>query len=351
MSKKEFNSLVEEQIKKNAEDDFIKGSDSEILYKAASHLSLAKGAKRARPTLAYLFARSFNLSNKQLVDIAVAAEFIHTASLLHDDVIDEGFTRRGNPTVNALYDNRIAILAGDFLLTQGLRLLQGLPPETSSTALLVIKEMTIASILEVESRKKEKIDYAYWRKIAEGKTGFLFGWCGQAPAILAGDTKAAEAYFNCGRHLGVAFQIADDIRDFYGQDSGKKKFIDILNHNPNMLLIKAAENSKEWDERLQEFWQKTLPSLKDEKAKELAAEQIGKELLKINIVEESSSLLEIEVVQALDYLKEFELRDGVEDLQKWIEALYKGYASGTKLSIKNLWNKVKWKTIEKTGKI
>jgi octaprenyl-diphosphate synthase len=308
--------------------------DTQILHQAANHLSLAKGAKRARPQLVYLFGRALDLKSGDLVNIGIAAELIHTASLLHDDVIDSGTSRRGRATVNALYGNKVAVLSGDFLLTMALKQLHSLPHAITKKALDVIKEMTIAAILELKIREKAEFSYESWRSIAEGKTGYLFGWCGQAPGLKAENSEAMDAFERCGRTLGIAFQMADDIRDFFGQDIGKNNFSDIINKNPNFIMILAANNSDKLKNQIENLWQKN-----EINKKELT--ELGKGLLKNKIHYEALDSLEKEIITGVEYLKDFQNKESIKQLFDWIEGLYKGYTSNIQIPVKSMWKKIR----------
>ena len=185
----------------------------DTLMEAARHLCLGSGAKRVRPMLARLYGDALQVDPGPLVDVAVAAELIHSASLLHDDVVDAGMFRRGRPTVNARWGNIVAVMGGDLILTVALGRLARLDWRLAQSAIGVVAEMTRGAITEVEARGELELPLARLRYIQESKTGALFGWCGVAAATLARDEAAARRFDAFGRHLGVAFQIADDIRD------------------------------------------------------------------------------------------------------------------------------------------
>ena len=184
----------------------------DTLMEAARHLCIGTGGKRARPLLVRLFGGAVGVGPERLVDVAVAAEMIHSASLLHDDVVDASALRRARPTVNARWGNIVAVMSGDLILSTALFRLAQLDARLGQTSLAVVTEMTRAAIAEVEARGNLSLSLERLRYIAEGKTGSLFGWCGSAAATLAGTPEAAERFDRFGRRLGVAFQIADDIQ-------------------------------------------------------------------------------------------------------------------------------------------
>ncbi|MBL9037582.1 MAG: polyprenyl synthetase family protein, partial [Archangium sp.] len=222
---KTYLTQVEQQLMALLGGDAPKANDS--LVTAARHLILG-GGKRARPLLVKVFGETLRIGDDpRLVDIGVSAELIHAASLLHDDVVDGGMFRRGKPTANARWGNIVSVLAGDLVLSGGLHRLAVVDPRLSRSALAVVTEMTRAAIAEVEARGNLDTTLEQLRSIGEGKTGSLFGWCGAAVGTLAGDASAAERFDQFGRRIGVAFQIADDIRDITGTDEGKPQFADI----------------------------------------------------------------------------------------------------------------------------
>src|SRR5262249_52640390 len=152
---------------------------------------------------------------------AVCAELIHSASLLHDDVVDAGMYRRGRPTVNARWGNIAAVMTGDILLTTAMAKLVAIDQRITQAALATVAGLTRAAVAEVEARGDLALPLEHLRAIAEGKTGALFAWCGIAAAVLAEDLDAQRRFAAFGRRLGVAFQIADDILDLTGLDQGK----------------------------------------------------------------------------------------------------------------------------------
>ena len=127
----------------------------DTLMEAARHLCLGSGGKRARPMLARLFGDAVGVPGERLVDVAVAAELIHSASLLHDDVVDAGMFRRGRPTVNARWGNIVAVMSGDLILSTALSRLAELDARLVKSGLAVVSEMTRAAIAEVERWREE----------------------------------------------------------------------------------------------------------------------------------------------------------------------------------------------------
>jgi len=230
--------------------------ESPILDDAASHLTLAPMAKRARPRLVYQFGRCFDVPPDTLVRLACAAELVHTASLLHDDVIDEGTERRGRQTVNRKWHNLTAVLTGDLALCLSLQELFDLPRALTRRAIDVVETMTRAIMLESTARRNPDVSVDQWRRIAVGKTGELFGWCAAAPALTVGESDWGERLFDAGRHLGAAFQRADDLRDMLGDpdDEGKDRFADLKNGVPSAVISAATQRNPDLKRRLADLW-------------------------------------------------------------------------------------------------
>lgn len=237
---------------------------SQRLERAARHLCCAAGAKRARPLLAFHIMQVINqqegpprVSLAATIDIATAVELMHSASLLHDDVIDEGKVRRGIPTVNALYGNITAVLSGDMVLARALSLLAPYGIAVTEKAIAVVAEMTAAAFAEVDARGNLELTIPAWRRIAEGKSGALFGASAALVALLAGDSALAAKLDRMGRHLGIAFQIADDVADL-GGDALQAPLSDLRDGNPSFPLLIAAAQSPELARRMRECRPETL---------------------------------------------------------------------------------------------
>jgi len=238
------------------------------LLAAARHLTFGGSAKRIRPRLVLNAADVVGAAgpeNQQgIVDAAVAGELIHTASLLHDDVVDDGTLRRGRPTANALWGNAVAVLSGDLLLSVALGRLRGYPAELTARGVEVVLEMSRASMLETQGRRDLDLGPAGWREIALGKTGALFGWCCAAPAWLTGNRDFAERLSRCGMHLGVAFQLADDILDLEGSEEGdKNRFADLTSGNPSFPILTGAASSRVLRDAVARLWEAEDPSRDD----------------------------------------------------------------------------------------
>ena len=260
---------------------------------------LAVRGKHVRPILVHLFSDMLGVKeDERLVEVAVAAEFIHNASLLHDDVVDNGMFRRSLPTVNARWGNIVAVMGGDLMLSGAALKLTHIDNRLTQTALRVVAEMTHAAIAEVEARGNLLLSIEQLKRIAEGKTGALFGWCGAAAAILAGNA-AAQAQLNAfGRRLGVVFQMADDVKDITGADEGKPQFADLQSKTPSLLVLLAAQRSPSVMKRFKEAW--GFPTVTRERTREL-----GLAVMCSGALDEAMELMEREMEAALKLLGDY----------------------------------------------
>ena len=297
---------------------------SQILLEGARHLSMAPGAKRARPRLVYSFGKAIGAPLEPLLSVAVCGEIIHAASLLHDDVVDAGTVRRGLPTVNARWSNAVAVLGGDVMLCISIQALQELPRVITNEAVEVVAVMSRAAILEVESRGDIDLPLRQWESIAKGKTGVLFGWCGRAAARLIQDEDAAARFKICGEHLGVAFQLADDLKDLADDDSGKDRFADILNRNPSYPVLIAAQRDAALRDALRALW--ATPQPQPEHAHEL-----GLRVLATGAAQTTREAIARHVELAFEALGPYREREGGQEVAAWASSLAQSYLAETKI--------------------
>jgi octaprenyl-diphosphate synthase len=287
---------------------------SDTLVTATRHLCIGAGGKRIRPLMAQLFGRAVGAPEAPILHVGVASELVHSASLMHDDVIDGGMFRRARPTVNALWGNIVAVMSGDLLLTIALRELESLDRQVTFDAVDTVAEMTEATISEVEARGDLALPFERFRFIAEGKTGALFGFCGSAVAVAAGRGDVAKRFNRCGRHFGVAFQFADDLRDLTGTDPGKPQFADVRSRTVSLPILLAAQADESLRRRLKDVW--AFGSMPEEKVKE-----IGRAVLDSGALARAEALIRQEVGAAMDALGSFAREPGGQTLREWGERL------------------------------
>ncbi len=317
LSKEPFLAEVEARLRKALEGGFSAPmQEASVLLEAARHLCLEGGGKRVRPRLVGMFGEALGASEEALADIAVAGELIHAASLLHDDVVDEGTMRRGRPTARSLWDNKVSVLSGDMVLSLAFLQIKRYPPMITERAVELVASMSRAAMMEIVACGRPEMSVEAWWGIAMGKTGALFGWCGEAVALLMNQTDAVANLRDCGLHLGVAFQMADDLKDLRGDDP-KDRFADIRNRNPSFCLLTASERSPAFRQALSLAWSK-------ERLDEPRIQQLGESVLALGIAEHTYQALCREVDLAMAALGPYLHAPGGRDIAAWGEWLCKG---------------------------
>ncbi|MFO8071999.1 MAG: polyprenyl synthetase family protein [Polyangia bacterium] len=206
------------------------------------------GGKRIRPVICLLAFRTVRGDPPLPLDLAVCCELLHNATLLHDDVIDEGDTRRGRPACRAVWSNAISILGGDFLLMRCVELVSERGKRFMDPFVETIRRLVEGEITQLGLRGSIATSEEQYFRIVEGKTASLFGWSALSGAMAAGAAGAAcEAIGEFGRRVGVAFQLVDDALDLTADSAhtGKTLLADIGQGKLTLPVILAAEESPE----------------------------------------------------------------------------------------------------------
>jgi len=213
----------------------------ELVGGAAQHLLDLKG-KRIRPLCVALAARAGEGFDARGVKLAAAVELVHSATLLHDDVVDQGEERRGRPTARMSFGNAASVFAGDWLLIRALRLVRETKLEDLTDRLFdIIEEMIEAESVQLERRGTLQADRDAYFHIIEGKTASLFRWAMEAGGRSGGlDWADCRALAKYGNELGMAFQIVDDALDLSGT-TGKSMYTDIKEGKLTYPLLVALE--------------------------------------------------------------------------------------------------------------
>lgn len=202
--------------------------------------------KQVRPIFVFLSAGAMGPITDKSYRAASLIELLHTATLVHDDVVDDSNVRRGFFSINALWKNKIAVLVGDFLLSRGLLLaVEHQDFELLRVMSVAVREMSEGELLQIEKARKLDITETVYEDIISKKTAALIAACCEAGAISAGATaEQAEAFQKFGQYTGMAFQIKDDLFDFgFGGDIGKPTGIDIRERKMTLPLIYALDRS------------------------------------------------------------------------------------------------------------
>ena len=241
------------------ESDIAEGAPegADLAAQAAAHLRCQPG-KRVRPLCVVLAAKSGGQSMNQAVrDLAVASELVHTATLLHDDVLDEGDSRRGAKAARVVYGNSASVLGGDYLLIDSLRRVQRTGyMDLLSSLMTVVDLMVKAEALQLERRETFVPDRNAYHRIIYGKTAAVFRWGLRAGATVGGLSHSAiDAFGRYGVMIGLAFQIVDDILDLAGDPAltGKAGLTDVREGKLTWPLILACERDVKIEKRLREI--------------------------------------------------------------------------------------------------
>ena len=237
---------------------YITSNLTPVISELSNHLINA-GGKRLRPLLTLAASDLCNYSGASHIKLAAAIEFIHTATLLHDDVVDESFQRRGKPTANILWDNQSSVLVGDYLFSKSFQLMV----ETDSLKVLSIladasSTISEGEILQLSAVRNIKTDESAYFKIIEGKTAALFAAATEVGAVISNvEDKEADALANFGKALGISFQITDDLLDYVGSEEvlGKNIGDDFKEGKVTLPLIKAISRSSKEEKR---FWEEVI---------------------------------------------------------------------------------------------
>ena len=236
-------------------DDFEKRFKATMKSKTAlldkiTHYIIKRKGKQMRPLFVFLSAGIFGEINDRSYTAATLIELLHTATLVHDDVVDESFERRGFFSLNALWKNKIAVLVGDYLLSKGL--LVSVDKNEYSMLRIVsnaVSQMSEGELLQIEKSRLLNIDEAVYFDVIRQKTASLISACCEAGANSTTDNKEwHELMAKFGEYTGIAFQIKDDLFDYgFGKDIGKPTGIDIKEKKLTLPLIYAMEkaNKKE----------------------------------------------------------------------------------------------------------
>lgn len=231
-----------------------------LIPQIAAHL-IGAGGKRMRPLLTIAAARLFDYQGKHHHLLASTVELIHTATLLHDDVVDESAQRRGRPTANLLWDNKSSVLVGDYLFSRSFQLMV----ETEDIRVLAVlanASATIAEgeVLQLAAAQDLATNEDTYIKVVRGKTAALFSAATEVGAMIAGANDAeVTALREYGDALGIAFQIVDDLLDYGGvsQTIGKNTGDDFRERKLTLPVIKAVAQA---DQTELDFWSRTIGS-------------------------------------------------------------------------------------------
>lgn len=230
----QVNQLIEAQL----------SSDVALINQLGFYI-VNSGGKRIRPLIAILAAKALNIHDDKITKLAAIIEFIHTATLLHDDVVDESDLRRGEKTANALFGNAASVLVGDFLYSRSFQMMSELQNlkvmDVLSNATNVIAEGEVLQLMncnDPDTTEQSYMDVIYF------KTAKLFEAATQLVAVLGEQSQAVEdALLDYGKYLGTAFQLTDDVMDYSSDadEMGKNTGDDLAEGKPTLPLLQAMK--------------------------------------------------------------------------------------------------------------
>ncbi|MFL2850615.1 MAG: polyprenyl synthetase family protein [Pseudohongiellaceae bacterium] len=267
-----------------AVNDFIvEQLHSEVaLVESIGHYIVDAGGKRLRPMLTLLASKACGIDSQQHIPMAAVIEFIHTATLLHDDVVDMSTLRRGRPTANSKWNNPSSVLVGDFIYSRAFQVLVKIGDMRIMKIIAdTTNKIAEGEVLQLIAKNNPNASEANYMQVIENKTAILFQAAAQCGALLANADEASEKGLqNFGKSIGMAFQLIDDVLDYAGDatDLGKNIGDDLAEGKPTLPLIYAIEKG---DKQQQKLIQQALRT-----------EQLNPEMLKdvIEIVRQSGGL-------------------------------------------------------------
>lgn len=279
------------------------------------------GGKRLRPMLTLASARMCGYEGDDHIKLAATVEFIHTATLLHDDVVDESAQRRGRPTANLLWDNKSSVLVGDYLFARSFQLMV----ETGSLRVLDILANASATIAEgevlqmtaaMDLRTTEDI----YLQVVRGKTAALFSAATEVGGVIAGqDDTVVKALWDYGDALGIAFQIADDLLDYQGDTAktGKNIGDDFRERKLTLPVIKAVAQATD-EERA--FWTRTIEKGRQEEGDLEMALSLMEKYGTLAATREDALAWAEKARNALEALPDHPIRTTLSDLASYVVA-------------------------------
>ncbi len=310
---------VTEPVRKHLQEfrSYFKNSvttDVFLLDKIIQYLLRQKG-KEIRPTLVFMTARMFGDVTERSYVAATMIELLHTATLIHDDVVDEANRRRGLLSINKLWRNKAGVLLGDFLLSKGLLIaLDHQEYKLLHVLSTAVKKMSEGELRQLKtSRLFNMTEERYYQIISE-KTASLIAACCQCGAISATDNEQIHNdILDIGMKIGIAFQIKDDLFDYGLEDVGKPRRNDIKERKVTLPLIKALDNSS----ALEQFRIRRLMKKRKKTGKNI--EEIVQFVHEKNGMSEAHSSMEQHANEALDKLNKLPVNEHLSDFQFLVE--------------------------------
>lgn len=278
------------------------------------------GGKRLRPMLTLACARMCGYDGTDHVKLAATVEFIHTATLLHDDVVDESAQRRGRPTANLLWDNKSSVLVGDYLFARAFQLMVE-PGDLRVLDILSNAAATIAEgeVLQLSAAQNLATNEDIYLQVIRGKTAALFSAATEVAGVIAGRSdEDVQALFDYGDALGVAFQMVDDLLDYWGSEAtGKNIGDDFRERKLTLPVIKAVALAND-EERA--FWTRCIEKGKQTEGDLDHALALLNKHGALEAARQDALAYSTKARQALQRLPDHPIRQMLEDLAEYVVA-------------------------------
>ncbi|MEQ9116317.1 MAG: polyprenyl synthetase family protein [Rickettsiales bacterium] len=297
-------------------DQILKKSISSEVDKVnvVSDYLISAGGKRIRPVFAILAAHMFPLHTDKHLHIAAAVEFIHTATLLHDDVVDESMLRRGKESANSKWGNKLSILVGDFLFAQSFNNMVASGSmqvmDTLSKASTIISE---GEVEQLEQIGNIEMNFDQYYKIIRSKTAELFAAACKCGAIISGQNDIIQKkIYNFGLNFGIAFQIVDDLLDYLPEAKiGKDLGNDFLEKKITLPILSIAPDLSLEDKSTLKAYFSAMG--------ELSMEGVVEMLQRYNAFEKTKKIADNYIKKAKDSLEEFEDSEAKSTFKNFLE--------------------------------
>lgn len=286
-----------------------------LLDRIMQYIIKRKG-KQVRPMFVFLSARLFGPATENTYRAAALVELLHTATLVHDDVVDEAYERRGFFSINALWKNKVAVLVGDYLLSKGLLLsLNNDDFVTLKILSEAVQKMSEGELLQIEKSRNLNLNEDIYFEIIRNKTASLLASaCGAGAWSTTGDSDLADKMKTFGENAGIAFQIKDDLFDYGNETVGKPTGNDIKEKKLTLPLIYMLNNTTPSRKR------EMIYLLKNENKRKETVQQIIAEVHQsggIEYTREKMNLYRDNAIRVLDSFPQSEIRDGLESLVRF----------------------------------
>lgn len=255
----EFLDHYQETVANAIERHTFKNKPAE-LYEPMNYI-ISHGGKRLRPIMVLMANDLFGGDTEKAIKPALAIEYFHNFTLIHDDIMDEAPLRRNKPTIHTIHGINIGILSGDALLIKAYQFFEDLEPELFKKCIKIFSEtgavLCEGQQMDVNFETDNNVTYDDYIKMITNKTGVLSAASFKIGALIAGASdQDAEALYNFGKHIGIAFQIMDDYLDVYGdmEQFGKRQAGDIYENKKTVLYLLALEQATEEEREELKYW-------------------------------------------------------------------------------------------------